>query len=465
MSRPEVHDRFGLPTLRHNLAQVTPDVPAADEGLAEARQDVGPVNDGLTRINLDELDRQGVPAEMGSSIAAALARTGLVEVRPEASAWWRLLPSGYVGAVRAGDLQVQVTPKEKVGLDRVLFLLGYARDPGFRPEDVTGIDEPDLWPALAESLVRLAERALNGGVLQGYRTVEESLRTIRGRIRIGDQIARRPGLMLPIEVTYDDFTTDIPENQILRTALRRLLAVPRLPAQVAVKLAHLDGRLTDIQLLRPGAPPPAWQPTGLTSATSQRCASRNSYFATCQPRPARAASWSQPSSFRCGRFSRTSSQRRSVKPCEHSLGGSELTLYTAAASMSLYLGTKLRRRSPWTSCTSSTISPPDFDLLKYKAADPLGRYPNADHYQMLADRTALVRTRRMARLRSGQWLTQNTADQEHQNQHRRIPPRPARLPARPATAGRRTCPPRMEPDKSRLRRITSRRTSASGAPR
>ena len=36
MSRPEVHDRFGLPTLRHNLAQVTPDVPAADEGLAEA---------------------------------------------------------------------------------------------------------------------------------------------------------------------------------------------------------------------------------------------------------------------------------------------------------------------------------------------------------------------------------------------------------------------------------------------
>ena len=195
--------------------------------------------------------------------AAALARTGLVEVRPEAPGQWRLLPSGYVGAVRAGDLQVQVTPKEKVGLDRLLFLLGYARDPGFRLEDVTGIDEPDLWPALAESLARLAERALTGGVLQGYRTVEESLRTIRGRIRIGDQIARRPGLMLPIEVTYDDFTTDIPENQILRTALRRLLAVPRLPAQAAVKLAHLDGRLTGIQLLRPGAPPPAWRPTRL----------------------------------------------------------------------------------------------------------------------------------------------------------------------------------------------------------
>jgi 5-methylcytosine-specific restriction enzyme subunit McrC len=32
-----------------------------------------------------------------------------------------------VGAARIGDLQVQVTPKEKVGLSRLLFLLGYSR--------------------------------------------------------------------------------------------------------------------------------------------------------------------------------------------------------------------------------------------------------------------------------------------------------------------------------------------------
>ena len=135
-------------------------------------------------VSLDELDREGVLTSLSATAAAALAGTGLVEVRPAAPGQWRLLPRGYVGAVQIDDLQVQVTPKEKVGLDRLLFLLGYARDPGFRPEDVAGIEEPDLWPALAESLARLTEAALAGGVLQGYRTVEESLRTIRGRIRL-----------------------------------------------------------------------------------------------------------------------------------------------------------------------------------------------------------------------------------------------------------------------------------------
>lgn len=347
------------------------------------------MNDGLTRINLDELDRQGVPAEMGSSIAAALARTGLVEVRPEASAWWRLLPSGYVGAVRAGDLQVQVTPKEKVGLDRVLFLLGYARDPGFRPEDVTGIDEPDLWPALAESLVRLAERALNGGVLQGYRTVEESLRTIRGRIRIGDQIARRPGLMLPIEVTYDDFTTDIPENQILRTALRRLLAVPRLPAQVAVKLAHLDGRLTDIQLLRPGAPPPAWQPTRLNERyqPALRLAElilRN-MSAEAGPGGVLVAAfvvpmWQVFENFVATALSealRTFPGRTQTDPQYGSRLDEPLPGHQAAIKIALDVVHLVH-----------DVPRLIFDA-KYKAADPLGRYPNADHYQMLAYCTAL----------------------------------------------------------------------------
>jgi 5-methylcytosine-specific restriction enzyme subunit McrC len=174
------------------------------------------VNTPFTRVSLDELDRKGQLTGLSTAAAKALDDTGLVEVRPVAPGQWRLLPRGYVGAVRIDDLQVQVTPKEKVRLDRLLFLLGYAHDPGFRPEDVAGIEEPELWPALAESLARLTEAALAGGILQGYRTVEESLRTIRGRIRLGDQITRRPGLTVPIEVIYDDFTADGPPRESWR---------------------------------------------------------------------------------------------------------------------------------------------------------------------------------------------------------------------------------------------------------
>ncbi len=209
----------------------------------------------------DELDTQGSLVELDHAQADALRASGLVEVRPERDQW-RLLPR-RVGAVRIDDLQVQVTPKDKVGLDRLLFLLGYAKDPGFLPTEVWADQEPSLWAALAESLARLGERATGAGVLQGYLTVEEAMKTVRGRIRIGDQIARRPGFLVPVEVTYDEFTANIAENQILRTAIRRMLAVPRLDQAVGARLAHLDGRLADVSVLRHGAPVPKWQPSRL----------------------------------------------------------------------------------------------------------------------------------------------------------------------------------------------------------
>lgn len=47
-------------------------------------------------------------------------------------------PAGKVGAVQCGDLLVEVRPEGKVGLDRMLFLLGYAAGPGFRAETWPG---------------------------------------------------------------------------------------------------------------------------------------------------------------------------------------------------------------------------------------------------------------------------------------------------------------------------------------
>jgi 5-methylcytosine-specific restriction enzyme subunit McrC len=214
-------------------------------------------------VVLAELDRVGVVRRLDDDHAAALAATKLVEVRPEGGGHWRLLPAGRVGAVRVGDLEVRVQPK--TGIARLLFLLGYAADAGFRPEDVAGVPEPDLWPALAESLARQVERALGPGVLQGYVTIDESLPLVRGRIRVADQVARRPGLLLPLEVRYDEYAPDIPENRLIRTALRRMLAVPGLRRELSARLAHLDGRLDGVHVLQPGPALPVWRLTRLNA--------------------------------------------------------------------------------------------------------------------------------------------------------------------------------------------------------
>ena len=85
-------------------------------------------------IVLSEDDSRDLRVELDGLRAAALESTGLVRVRPVGNAVWQLIPRGRVGAVRIDDVDIVVTPK--VGIARLLFLLGYAADPGFRPEDV-----------------------------------------------------------------------------------------------------------------------------------------------------------------------------------------------------------------------------------------------------------------------------------------------------------------------------------------
>lgn len=215
-------------------------------------------------ITLAEDDQQGIEAPLDAMVARQLAATELVRVRPAANGRYRLLPRGrQVGAVHVGGVDVVVTPKVCIG--RLLFLLGYAIKPGFRPEDVEGTEEQDLWPAVAETLCRHVERALGQGALQGYVTEEAALPLVRGRIRVADQIARWPGTLLPIEVRYDEYSVDTAENQILRSALRRMLDVPRVPVATAARLRHLDARLDGVTPLLPGVGLPQWRPVRLNA--------------------------------------------------------------------------------------------------------------------------------------------------------------------------------------------------------
>ena len=92
--------------------------------------------------------------------------------------------------------------------------------------------------------------------------VDESLRTVKGRIRISDQISRRPGMLVPLEVSYDEFTEDIAENRILRAALERMSQVPRVRPEVLSRLRQLKGKLDAVTRLQSGAPCRSGGPAG-----------------------------------------------------------------------------------------------------------------------------------------------------------------------------------------------------------
>ena len=132
-----------------------------------------------------------------------------------------LRPSSWVGAVNTGDRSVIVRPKIPVA--RVMFLMTYALDPRhWRNEAIELAPDADVLEAVALAFARRTQQAVHRGLLRGYRREEEALNTVRGQIRFADQIERRYGLPLPIEVAYDEYTEDIEHNRLLKTAIHRL---------------------------------------------------------------------------------------------------------------------------------------------------------------------------------------------------------------------------------------------------
>jgi 5-methylcytosine-specific restriction enzyme subunit McrC len=169
-----------------------------------------------------------------------------------------------VGAARIGDVEIRIAPK--VAIERLLFLAGYAQHgAAWQPEDVLLPEAAGLVPVMAQVLWRQTERAIFQGLLPGYVTLEETAYVLRGRLRETEQLHRRHGLPVPLEICHDEFTVDIPENQLLRTACERILRVPGVDEQSSLMLRRLLRDFTDVTPLDRRDPFPAWQPTRLNA--------------------------------------------------------------------------------------------------------------------------------------------------------------------------------------------------------
>lgn len=172
--------------------------------------------------------------------------------------------AGKVGAARVGGIEIHIQPK--VPIARLLFLVGYALyAAAWRPQAVSVAEAADLVPAVAQALWRQTEQATHQGLLPGYILVEESSQVLRGRLRESEQLHRHHGLPLPLEIQYDEFTIDIPENRILRTACQRMLAVPRVDAESQHMLRRLLRDFSDVTPLHRGEQMPGWQATRLNA--------------------------------------------------------------------------------------------------------------------------------------------------------------------------------------------------------
>ncbi|MCA1671306.1 MAG: McrC family protein [Actinobacteria bacterium] len=213
----------------------------------------------MTGVHLAE-GGEPVVIRLDDGTGDTLSASGVVDAHRLGGGLWQISPATKVGVVTIGEVTIWIRPK--VDIARILFLMGFARDPGWRTDAVDLKLVHDLVPALARAFADQTERALDQGLLQGYIEVEDSLPVLRGRLREQDQLRRRFGVAIPLLVRFDDYTVDIPENRILRAATEALLRLPGIDPATLVRLRGIRLLLADVSTYSTLA---AWQPTRLNS--------------------------------------------------------------------------------------------------------------------------------------------------------------------------------------------------------
>jgi 5-methylcytosine-specific restriction enzyme subunit McrC len=141
-----------------------------------------------------------------------------------------------VGAATTPRLHIVIEPK--LAIDRVFFLLGYARKFRFAAQPTTLAAHEGIVEPFVAAFLDALQRALRRGLPMSYVSREEALPTIRGRVRFADQLRRRYDLPLPVEVGYDDYTVDTEANRLVKAALRRI-------ERLRLRNAHLRRRTAE----------------------------------------------------------------------------------------------------------------------------------------------------------------------------------------------------------------------------
>lgn len=183
--------------------------------------------------------------------AAAIHADGHLAVAPSShDGAFELRARHKVGVLRYGELEIRVLPK--VSVARLLYLAAFhTNDSAWQQVEALLGEVDDPLSAIAQALLFHAERALCPTPLQGYVTHELARTDLRGRVLFHRQITRHAGVVLPVELRFDEFEPGIIENRVIKAAL---LVVVRSVSDVEcrTRVRHLLSRLDQVSPWRAG---------------------------------------------------------------------------------------------------------------------------------------------------------------------------------------------------------------------
>jgi 5-methylcytosine-specific restriction enzyme subunit McrC len=115
---------------------------------------------------------------------------------------------------------------------------------------VEATSSPEIADLLAQVLLGGTRRLLRLGPDRGYLTTDYDLSCVRGRIVLGETIARNLSMKARIHCEFDELTFDVLHNQILKSTLLNLSKTDQLDSDLSEQLTDIARRFADVRPIR-----------------------------------------------------------------------------------------------------------------------------------------------------------------------------------------------------------------------
>jgi 5-methylcytosine-specific restriction enzyme subunit McrC len=168
-------------------------------------------------LRLTDFDR------MLANRLAGEGRGGCCLIVEELREGLRIEARSWVGVVRFTEFDICVEPKLAGDSLQLVQMVEYATGldalKRFSRERSLPTSDTNLFDLIALLLTEACSALVKGGLKSGYVLHEDVLPALRGRLLADRQVMKRFGRVDQLECRYEEFETDIPENQLLVAAL------------------------------------------------------------------------------------------------------------------------------------------------------------------------------------------------------------------------------------------------------
>jgi 5-methylcytosine-specific restriction enzyme subunit McrC len=157
---------------------------------------------------------------------------------------YQLLPRGVAGTVVLPGCRLVVRPK--IPLRNLFFMLDPNAPPTALDDTTSRVPGTEAFHFLVACLVRRLQEIASTGLHRGYAERADQFRTPHGKIDLPARLREAARHQPDFPCHFDDFTIDVPINQIARGTADQLLASPLLAAPLRDALRRAVAPFADV---------------------------------------------------------------------------------------------------------------------------------------------------------------------------------------------------------------------------